>query len=139
MKSQVYIIIILFLSLKVSAQEKMSEEDLNSFFKKSNSKETKVINGTLFYKTFSMVYCISTKEDFEEIESKTFEINLNTLIVYRKEYNPQEKTHTLLITFRDKEIIEKTGIKTLTLKFKDVSQIEIDKAIVTLNSYYIKK
>lgn len=86
-----------------------------------------------------MVYCISTKEDFEEIESKTFEINLNTLIVYRKEYNPQEKTHTLLITFRDKEIIEKTGIKTLTFKFKDVSQIEIEKAIVTLKSYYIKK
>lgn len=139
MKSQVYIIIILFLSVKVFAQEKMSEEDLNSFFKKSNSKETKIIDGTLFYKTFAMVYCISTKEDFEEIESKTFEINLNTLIVYRKEYNPQEKTHTLLITFRDKEIIEKTGIKTLTFKFKDVSQIEIDKAIVTLKSYYIKK
>ena len=139
MKSQVYIIIILFLSLKVSSQEKMSEEDLNSFFKKSNSKETKVIDGTLFYKTFAMVYCISTKEDFEEIESKTFEINLNTLIVYRKEYNPQEKTHILLITFRDKEIIEKTGIKTLTFKFKDVSQIEIEKAIVTLKSYYIKK
>lgn len=139
MKSQVYIIIILFLSIKVSSQEKMSEEDLNSFFKKSNSKETKVIDGTLFYKTFAMVYCISTKEDFEEIESKTFEINLNTLIVYRKEYNPQEKTHILLITFRDKEIIEKTGIKTLTFKFKDVSQIEIEKAIVTLKSYYIKK
>lgn len=139
MKNNIYIAIILLLSIKVSAQEKMSEEDLNSFFKKSNSKETKVIDGTLFYKTFAMVYCISTKEDFEEIESKTFEIYLNTLIVYRKEYNPQEKTYTLLITFRDKEIIEKTGIKTLTFKFKDVSQIEIDKAIVTLKSYYIKK
>lgn len=139
MKNNIYIAIILLLSIKVSAQEKMSEEDLNSFFKKSNSKETKVIDGTLFYKTFAMVYCISTKEDFEEIESKTFEINLNTLIVYRKEYNPHEKTHTLLITFRNEEIIEKTGIKTLTFKFKDVSQIEIDKAIVTLKSYYIKK
>lgn len=136
MKNIIYTFLVLFIVINSSAQEKTELDELNSYLKKSNNK-TYVNNGILFYKTsseYSLEYNGSKNK-----ESPIIEFNLKKLIVYRKKYNENNQSFELSLTFRDKEEIEKNGLKSKTISFNKINSDEVDQIIKILKSYYIKK